>query len=68
MLVHFNTCTLLCTFYEKNLDFLSIYPEIRNQYITHDVLESESAIWAQSRSRSPTKNKDSASPSTTDDS
>jgi len=31
LLVH--NCTLLCTFYWKNLDFLSLHPEIHNQYI-----------------------------------
>jgi len=46
-------CTLLCTFYLKNLDRLSIHPEIHNQYITHDILESESEIWATSQSHSP---------------
>jgi len=40
----------------QNLDCLSIPAVIHNQYITHDVLESESEIWArsQSRSRNPT--------------
>ena len=47
LLVHY--FTLLCTFV-KNLDCLSIHPEIHNKYITHDVLELESH-----------KNKDSAS-------
>ena len=48
-------CTLLCAFYSKNLvylDFLSIYPEIHTQYITHDAHE----LGSESR-----KNKDSAS-------
>ena len=40
LLVH--CCTLLCTLYQKNLNFLSIHREIHNHYITHDVLESES--------------------------
>jgi len=49
--VHY--CTLLCTFFKNNLHFLSIHPEIHYQYITHDVLGSESESH---------KNKDSASP------
>jgi len=36
----------LCTYVYKNLDFLSIHPEMHNQYIAHDILESESEIWA----------------------
>jgi len=40
LLAHYRT--LLCTFHQKNLGFLSIHPEIHNQYIIHDILVSES--------------------------